>query len=98
MSRETLVRARVERGGFALDVELKTEARVAVLFGPSGSGKTTLFETLLGLHAASRPASCTVGREAACNPSKVSKSVVLPEPDGPKRTATRASVFSSTSS
>ncbi|HVH19419.1 MAG TPA: molybdenum ABC transporter ATP-binding protein [Myxococcota bacterium] len=62
MSRETLVRARVERGGFALDVELKTEARVAVLFGPSGSGKTTLFETLLGLHAASRPTVQLAGR------------------------------------
>jgi molybdate transport system ATP-binding protein len=62
VSGETYVRARVARGAFALDVELRTEARVAVLFGPSGSGKSTLFETLLGLHAASRPAVRLAGR------------------------------------
>jgi len=49
------LRARVERGAFAVDVDLRCDARVAVLFGPSGSGKTTLFETVLGLHPRTRP-------------------------------------------
>lgn len=55
MSGETRIAVRFARGGFALDVDLRCDARVAVLFGPSGSGKTTLFEIALGLHPGARP-------------------------------------------
>jgi molybdate transport system ATP-binding protein len=51
----TRIRARIERTGFSLDVDVGWDERVAVVFGPSGSGKTTLFETVLGLHAAAHP-------------------------------------------
>jgi molybdate transport system ATP-binding protein len=45
----------VERGGFALDVDLAWDERVLVVFGPSGAGKSTLFEVVLGLHPRRRP-------------------------------------------
>jgi molybdate transport system ATP-binding protein len=45
----TQVRVTLERDGFALDVDVGWDERVAVLFGPSGSGKSTLFDVLLGL-------------------------------------------------
>jgi molybdate transport system ATP-binding protein len=61
------VRARVPRDGFTLDVELHSDARVAVVFGPSGSGKTTLFEVVLGLHAGCRPL-VTLGGERLDDP------------------------------
>jgi molybdate transport system ATP-binding protein len=61
VSDETRVRARVARGGFTLDVDLRTDARVVVLFGPSGSGKSTLLEVLLGLHAGASPGVCIAG-------------------------------------
>ena len=44
------VAARIERDGFALDVDVAWSERVAVLFGPSGAGKSTLLEAVLGLH------------------------------------------------
>lgn len=50
----TRVRARLERPGFTLAVDVAWSERVAVLFGPSGSGKTTLLETVLGLHPEAR--------------------------------------------
>jgi molybdate transport system ATP-binding protein len=49
-----LVAASFTRGGFALDVDLEWQERVAVIFGPSGSGKSTLLEVLLGLHPRAR--------------------------------------------
>jgi len=36
-------------GGFTLDVALRAEREILVLFGPSGSGKTTLLHALAGL-------------------------------------------------
>ncbi|WP_147653926.1 molybdenum ABC transporter ATP-binding protein [Vulcaniibacterium gelatinicum] len=43
-------RFRLERPGFALDVDLALPGRgVSALFGPSGSGKTTLLRCLAGL-------------------------------------------------
>ncbi len=43
-------RFQVERGDFALDVELTLPDRgVSALFGPSGSGKTTLLRAIAGL-------------------------------------------------
>jgi len=62
VSEPTRLRAHVERGAFAIDVDLRWDARVAVLFGPSGSGKTTLFETVLGLHPGARPTVLLAGR------------------------------------
>ena len=62
MSGETWIRARIDREGFRLDVDLRCDARVAVLFGPSGSGKTTLLEAVLGLHAHARPTVRLAGR------------------------------------
>ncbi len=44
------IEAKLARPGFALDVSLAWDERVAVLFGPSGAGKSTLLEILLGLH------------------------------------------------
>jgi molybdate transport system ATP-binding protein len=44
------LRLRVARSGFALDVDLGWDERVAVIFGPSGCGKSTLLESILGLH------------------------------------------------
>jgi molybdate transport system ATP-binding protein len=45
--------ARIARaGGFALDVELRAEPGITVLFGPSGAGKTSLLHAVLG---ATRP-------------------------------------------
>jgi len=49
------VTARIRRREFTLDVDVGWDERVAVIFGPSGSGKSTLFETVLGLHARTRP-------------------------------------------
>jgi molybdate transport system ATP-binding protein len=49
------IRARVEREGFVLDVDLAWDERVLVVFGPSGAGKSTLFEVALGLHPSARP-------------------------------------------
>jgi molybdate transport system ATP-binding protein len=46
----THIAVRVDRGSFALDIDVAWDERVAVVFGPSGSGKSTLFETILGLH------------------------------------------------
>lgn len=44
------VRLRVDRGTFALDVDLALPGRgVSALFGPSGSGKTTILRALAGL-------------------------------------------------
>jgi molybdate transport system ATP-binding protein len=50
-----LIRARVAREGFELEVDLAWDERVLVVFGPSGAGKSTLFEVALGLHPTSRP-------------------------------------------
>ena len=51
MSARTLhLRARVDRGSFALDVDLALPGRgITILFGPSGSGKTTCLRVLAGL-------------------------------------------------
>jgi molybdate transport system ATP-binding protein len=51
-------RLRLQRQGFALDLELSLPARgVSALFGPSGCGKTTVLRALAGLeHAAGRVA------------------------------------------
>jgi len=38
---------------FALEVEVKTRARVTAVFGPSGAGKTSLLESVVGLRPAS---------------------------------------------
>lgn len=47
------MRFRVDRGGFALDVDLTVPARgVTALFGRSGSGKTTLLRCVAGLERA----------------------------------------------
>lgn len=46
-------RLRLDRGGFALDVDLRLPGRgVTALFGPSGSGKTTLLRCIAGLERA----------------------------------------------
>lgn len=46
-------RFRIDRGGFALDVDLDLPARgVSALFGQSGSGKTTLLRAIAGLERA----------------------------------------------
>jgi molybdate transport system ATP-binding protein len=45
---------RLPRAGFALDVDVGWNERVAVLFGPSGAGKSTLLEVVLGLHPRTR--------------------------------------------
>lgn len=39
---------RPDSAGFALDLELKAEAGVTVLFGPSGSGKTQVLDCIAG--------------------------------------------------
>ncbi|HZP51293.1 ABC transporter ATP-binding protein [Actinocrinis sp.] len=47
-------RLRVERPGFALDLDLHIEAgQVVALLGPNGAGKTTTLRTLAGLNALS---------------------------------------------
>ena len=46
-------RLRLDRGGFALDVDLKLPVRgVTALFGPSGAGKTTVLRCIAGLEQA----------------------------------------------
>ena len=46
-------RFRIDRGGFALDVDLNLPAKgVSALFGHSGSGKTTLLRAMAGLERA----------------------------------------------
>ncbi|KFI05388.1 molybdenum ABC transporter ATP-binding protein [Massilia sp. BSC265] len=46
-------RFRIDRGGFALDVDLALPGRgVSALFGPSGSGKTTCLRAIAGLERA----------------------------------------------
>ena len=50
MSGALQLRARLERSGFTLDVDLNLPERgVTALFGPSGSGKTTCLRVLAGL-------------------------------------------------
>jgi molybdate transport system ATP-binding protein len=48
----TRIALEVDRGAFALSIDIAWDERVAVIFGPSGSGKSTLFEAILGLHRA----------------------------------------------
>ncbi|BET65123.1 molybdenum ABC transporter ATP-binding protein [Opitutales bacterium ASA1] len=49
------VRLRVDRGAFALDVDLALPGRgVSALFGPSGSGKTTILRSVAGLERGAR--------------------------------------------
>jgi molybdate transport system ATP-binding protein len=48
-----VVRLRLERRGFTLDVDLRLPGQgVTVLFGPSGSGKTTVLRCVAGLERA----------------------------------------------
>ncbi len=47
MRLDILVKQR--RGDFALDVAIKSDARVLALFGPSGAGKTTILHAVAGL-------------------------------------------------
>jgi len=50
MSQAIVIRTRMERGGFTLDVDLALPARgITAVFGPSGCGKTTLLRCLAGL-------------------------------------------------
>ena len=47
------IRFHIDRGGFALDVDLALPAQgVSALFGHSGSGKTTLLRAIAGLERA----------------------------------------------
>ncbi|MGI9216468.1 MAG: molybdenum ABC transporter ATP-binding protein [Hydrogenophaga sp.] len=47
--------ARLDRGGFALDVDVNLPGHgITALFGPSGSGKTTCLRVLAGLERAAR--------------------------------------------
>jgi molybdate transport system ATP-binding protein len=49
------VRLRIDRGAFALDVDLALPGRgVSALFGPSGSGKTTVLRAMAGLERGAR--------------------------------------------
>jgi molybdate transport system ATP-binding protein len=43
------VNVQFERGDFALDVAVRTDARVLGVYGPSGAGKSTLISLLAGL-------------------------------------------------
>lgn len=43
------IRVRLTRGGFELDADLRSEARITGLFGPSGCGKTTLLDAIAGM-------------------------------------------------
>ena len=43
------VKVRVDRGGFAVDVDFEAPPGVTVLFGPSGSGKSTTLAAIAGL-------------------------------------------------
>jgi molybdate transport system ATP-binding protein len=54
MSSTAVLRARIRLplDRFALDVDLRTHARVTGLFGPSGCGKTSLVESIAGLRPA----------------------------------------------
>ncbi|UCE87480.1 MAG: ATP-binding cassette domain-containing protein, partial [Deltaproteobacteria bacterium] len=50
MTAPTRIQVRWTReSGFAVDVDVRWTARVAVFFGASGSGKSTLLEVVLGL-------------------------------------------------
>jgi molybdate transport system ATP-binding protein len=50
MTEPIVIRARLARGGFILDVDLALPPRgITAVFGPSGSGKTTLLRCLAGL-------------------------------------------------
>ena len=44
----------LQRGRFALEVQVTAPAGVTVIFGPSGSGKTTLLRAVAGLEAVDR--------------------------------------------
>jgi ABC-type Fe3+/spermidine/putrescine transport system ATPase subunit len=46
------VRARLRRGGFALDVDVELPPGITVLGGPSGAGKSTLLGLIAGLERA----------------------------------------------
>lgn len=53
MMKDIRARFRIDRGGFALDVDLALPGRgVSALFGPSGSGKTTCLRAIAGLERA----------------------------------------------
>lgn len=52
---ELTLNARLDRGGFALDVQLTLPGHgITALFGPSGSGKTSCLRVLAGLERAAR--------------------------------------------
>ena len=55
----------LQRGSFALDVDLQLDEPVTALFGPSGSGKTTLLHCIAGLLRPDRGRIAVSGRVCA---------------------------------
>ncbi len=55
----------LQRGSFALDVDLQLDQPVTALFGPSGSGKTTLLHCIAGLLRPDRGRIAVSGRVCA---------------------------------